>query len=155
MPLPLFYFLVFKQSDCRENLYWDWAEKAQAHLMPKDIAVKICWYSRGALQNSDDQHIFLLFHFIHKCNRRSYHSLCLINTQWNAVGQEANCFLSRGGRVVGSHSSQERGGVAPGIIQEPRDMAWPLFSLSTTTVFPAHLGMGSLTKARELKVILR
>lgn len=54
---------------------------------------------------------------------------------------------------MGSHSSQERGDVASGVVQQPQDMAWPLFSLSA--VFPAHLGMGSLTKGRELKVILR
>lgn len=50
--LPL--FLIFKQSDCREHLCWDWAEKAQAQLMHEDIAVETCWYSRGAMQNSDE-----------------------------------------------------------------------------------------------------
>lgn len=69
--------------------------------------------------------------------------LCLINIQGNAVAQEANCLLPKGGTVVSSHSSQECGGLASGIVQEPRDMAWLFCSLSASTGFPANLGMCS------------
>lgn len=119
--LPLLYILILKQSDCGENLCWDWAEKAQAQMMHKNITVKICWCSRGAMQNSDDQDMFLLLHLDHKCHKRSYHTLCLINTQWNAVGQEASCLLSKGGTVMGSHTVRSVDAWLSGIVQEPRD----------------------------------
>lgn len=65
--------------------------------MHKDIAVETCWYNRGAMQNSDDQDIFLLLHFNLKCNSRSYCTLCLINLQGNAIAQVTSCLLSKGG----------------------------------------------------------
>lgn len=109
-----FYFLIFRQSDCRENLHWGCAEKAQEQLMHKKVAVKIWWYSGGArrdMHSSSDQYIFLLLHLNHKCNSRSYHLSSFVNRKWNAACRQADCLLSQGGMVVGSHGSQEHGGL--------------------------------------------
>ena len=62
----------------------------------------------------NDQCIFLLLHFIHKCNSRSYHMTSFVTIQCSAARQEADCLLSQGGTGVGSHNSQEHGGLAWG-----------------------------------------
>lgn len=58
-----FWFLIFEQLDCRENLHWGWVEKVWEQLMHKKVAVKICCYGGGAMQcmySSNDAYIFLL-----------------------------------------------------------------------------------------------